>query len=189
MPAVSAGPSRPVQAVGNDRGPGSTSSNGIKQECRCIVGRVASARATLPAPTNAAPTVWFPIHPARRPGPVAPAAYGLRYPDSARRAAAAARWRRAPPKPQLGGYQIDDGRHLRRLLGDAQGHAGVAAGGEDFVVQARAETARKQDKGLAGQRRQRRAVARGQGCAAGTAIFIGSSAKRSNCNSAGVLSP
>ncbi|CAE6698091.1 hypothetical protein CFBP6600_03500 [Xanthomonas arboricola pv. corylina] len=50
-----------------------------------------------PAPTDAGPAARCPGRRARLPGPAGPAASGLRYPDSARRAAAAARWRRARP--------------------------------------------------------------------------------------------
>ncbi len=62
-----------------------------------VGSRPAWLTALPPAPTDAGPAARCPGRRARLPGPAWPAASGLRYPDSARRAAAAARWRRAPP--------------------------------------------------------------------------------------------
>ncbi len=62
-----------------------------------VGSRSAWLTALLPAPTDAGPAARYPGRRARLPGPAGPAASGLRYPDSARRVAAAARWRPAPP--------------------------------------------------------------------------------------------
>ncbi|SOT93514.1 hypothetical protein CFBP6762_00258 [Xanthomonas arboricola pv. fragariae] len=62
-----------------------------------VGSRSAWLTALLPAPTDAGPAARYPGRRARLPGPAGPAASGLRYPDSARRAVAAARWRPAPP--------------------------------------------------------------------------------------------